>query len=69
MLNDLVSLCVEYAPGGAVNGESPIGYTVTARDGALTARCPDYPTALRYFHRWAGCPEDADANGTDCPNA
>ena len=51
--DDAVSLCAEYAPGGAVNGESPTGYTVTARDGALVARCPDYPTALRYFHRWS----------------
>ena len=54
MPSDAVSLVAEYAPGGAVNGEAPLGYTVTARDGALVARCPDYPTALRYFLRWSG---------------
>ena len=52
MPNDLVSLVAEYAPGGALQGDAPLGYTVTARDGALVARCPDYPTALRYFRRW-----------------
>jgi hypothetical protein len=48
-----VSLCPIYPPGGALCGEEPTGYRVTAQGGALRAECRTLEAARLFFARWA----------------
>ena len=53
MTSDTVSLTPVYAPGGALCGEPPTSYRVSAWGGALTAECRTLEAAQRFFARWA----------------
>jgi hypothetical protein len=53
MPDDTLSLTPVYQPGGALCGEAPEYYRVTAKGGAITIDCPTEAEALRYFTRWA----------------
>jgi len=58
MPDNTLSLVPVYAPGGALCGEPPEFYRVTARGGAITIDCATLEQATLWLARWA---EDDEA--------